>query len=91
MKKAYLNLSEEKLHKIVNESISKVIKESYYDDDFEEDDEEMTFEDKEVYWLNHSVSYENSAAVRMAINFVRKTNPEYYKKIIEVGYEESFD
>ena len=92
MKRQHLKFTKYNLNKIVNESINKVLYEMYNDDDDDfEDDDEMTFEEKESYWLNHSVSYERSAAVRMAIDYISQTNPEYYKKIIEVGYNESFE
>ena len=52
--------------------------------------EEMTFEEMESYYIEHSVSYERSRAFRKALSYIEKHDYEKYKEIITIGYNESF-
>ena len=90
MNKKLIRLTESDLHKIVKATLNNIIKEDIWGDDDYEDDEEMTFDDMENYYLDRSVSYERCEAFRMALAYIKKVDPEYYKKVIEVGYNESF-
>ena len=52
---------------------------------------EQLFEKVEEFYINNSITYERCRAFRKALAFVEKHDREEYKKIITIGFEESFD
>ena len=51
--------------------------------------EEITFEEMESR-ISGTCTYENSTAFRRAMHYIEENNPQLYKELVEIEYEEAF-
>ena len=77
MSKKLIRLTESDLHRIVKESVKKILKESI---DFEEIEER-------VYEVSRPLK--DSTAFSKAMEYIKQVNPELYMKLIQIEYNEA--
>jgi hypothetical protein len=77
MRKRTIKLTEADLRKIIKESVEEII-----------EDEEESFYEMEERVYDVSSPLKNSTAFQMAMDYIKKENPDLYTKLIITEYNE---